>query len=121
VCDEQRGSEIIRWSIAFAVPGVAAIAAVVSYEHAYDFVRAQGEAGRMVRASRDSSGPKGQVSTTFSIVDMDMGVANVLPSPVSWGGLHGCVPIAWCHVCDTPVFTASGPASGLLCFVRHPP
>ena len=55
----------------------------------------------------------------FSIVDM--GVAEVLRSPVSGGGLHGCAPIAWCRGCDTPVFTGCGPVSGLLCFVGHLP
>src|ERR1700689_3348250 len=35
----------IRWSTALAVLGVAAVAAVASYEHAYDLVRAHGEAG----------------------------------------------------------------------------
>jgi hypothetical protein len=44
VCDEQRGSKIIRWSIRIAVLGVAAIAAVAFYEHTCDFVRVQGEA-----------------------------------------------------------------------------
>jgi hypothetical protein len=34
---------IIRWSTAGAVLGVAAVAAVASYEHAYDLVRARGE------------------------------------------------------------------------------
>jgi hypothetical protein len=36
---------IIRWSTALAVLGVAAVAAVASYEHAYDLVRAHGETG----------------------------------------------------------------------------
>jgi hypothetical protein len=36
---------VIRWSTAGAVVGVAAIAAVASYEHAYALVRAHGEAG----------------------------------------------------------------------------
>jgi len=36
---------IIRWSTALAVVGVAAIAAVVSYEHASDLVREHGESG----------------------------------------------------------------------------
>ena len=36
---------VIRWSTALAVLGVAAVAAVASYEHAYDLVRAHGEAG----------------------------------------------------------------------------
>ena len=35
----------IRWSTAAAVIGVAVVAAVVSYEHAYALVRAHGEAG----------------------------------------------------------------------------
>ena len=40
---------IIRWSTALAVLGVAAVAAVASYEHAYDLVRAHGEAGWTAR------------------------------------------------------------------------
>jgi hypothetical protein len=36
---------IIRWTTALAVVGVAAVAAVVSYEHAYALVRAHGESG----------------------------------------------------------------------------
>ena len=37
--------QIIRWSTAGAVVGVAAVAAAVSYEHAYALVRAHGETG----------------------------------------------------------------------------
>ena len=40
---------IIRWSTAGAVVGVAAVAAVASYEHAYALVRAHGEAGWTAR------------------------------------------------------------------------
>ena len=40
---------VIRWSTALAVLGVAAVAAVASYEHAYDLVRAHGEAGWTAR------------------------------------------------------------------------
>jgi Protein of unknown function (DUF2637) len=40
---------LIRWSTAFAVLGVAAVAAVASYEHAYDLVRAHGESGWTAR------------------------------------------------------------------------
>src|SRR6201987_718943 len=40
---------IIRWSTAGAVVGVAAGAAVALYEHAYDLVRAHGEAGWTAR------------------------------------------------------------------------
>jgi hypothetical protein len=36
---------VIRWSTALAVLGVAVVAAVASYEHAYDLVRAHGESG----------------------------------------------------------------------------
>jgi hypothetical protein len=36
---------VIKWSTACAVVGVAAIAAVASYEHAYALVRVHGEAG----------------------------------------------------------------------------
>jgi hypothetical protein len=40
---------VIKWSTAGAVLGVAAVAAVASYEHAYDLVRAHGEAGWTAR------------------------------------------------------------------------
>jgi hypothetical protein len=43
------GERVIRWSTTFAVLGVAAVAAVASYEHAYDLVRAHGEAGWTAR------------------------------------------------------------------------
>jgi Protein of unknown function (DUF2637) len=36
---------VIKWSTACAIVGVAAIAAVASYEHAYALVRVHGEAG----------------------------------------------------------------------------
>ena len=40
---------VIRWTTAVAVVGVAAVAAVASYEHAYALVRAHDEAGWMGR------------------------------------------------------------------------
>src|SRR6201993_3158476 len=40
---------VIKWSTAGAVIGVAAVAAVASYEHAYDLVRAHGESGWTAR------------------------------------------------------------------------
>jgi hypothetical protein len=40
---------VIKWSTAGAVLGVATVAAVASYEHAYDLVRAHGEAGWTAR------------------------------------------------------------------------
>jgi hypothetical protein len=36
---------VIRWTTAGAALGVAAVAAVASYEHSYALVRAHGEAG----------------------------------------------------------------------------
>jgi Protein of unknown function (DUF2637) len=47
---------VIRWTTAAAVVGVAAVAAVASYEHAYALVRSHGEAGwtgRMVPLTVD--------------------------------------------------------------------
>src|ERR1700749_4206217 len=43
------GDRVIRWSTAVAVLGVAVVAAVASYEHAYDLVRAHGESGWTAR------------------------------------------------------------------------
>jgi hypothetical protein len=40
---------VIRWSTALAVLGVALVAAVVSYEHVSDLVRAYGETGWTAR------------------------------------------------------------------------
>ena len=40
---------VIRWTTAVAVIAVAAVAAVASYEHAFDLVRAHGEAGWLAR------------------------------------------------------------------------
>jgi len=37
--------DVIRWTTTLAVLGVAAVAAVASYEHGYDLVRAHGESG----------------------------------------------------------------------------
>jgi hypothetical protein len=48
-CAMSGGDRVIRWSTALAVLGVAAVAAVASYEHAYDLVRAHGEAGWTAR------------------------------------------------------------------------
>jgi Protein of unknown function (DUF2637) len=39
----------MRWSTALAVLGVAVVAAVASYQHAYDLVRAHGESGWTAR------------------------------------------------------------------------
>lgn len=44
-----RTDRVIRWSTAGVVVGVAAVAAVASYEHAYDLVRMNGESGWTAR------------------------------------------------------------------------
>jgi hypothetical protein len=44
-CAMTATQHVIKWSTACAVVGVAAIAAVASYEHAYALVRVHGEAG----------------------------------------------------------------------------
>ncbi len=44
-CAMTSTGQIIRWPTAGAVIGVAAVAAVASYEHAYALVRAHGESG----------------------------------------------------------------------------
>jgi len=44
-CAVNAADRVIRWSTALAVLGVAAVAAVVSYEHANALVRAHGESG----------------------------------------------------------------------------
>ena len=48
-CMLSTADRVIRWSSTLAVFGVAAVAAVASYEHAYDLVRAHGEAGWTAR------------------------------------------------------------------------
>jgi hypothetical protein len=44
-CAMSGAGRVVRWSTALAVLGVAAVAAVASYEHAYDLVQAHGESG----------------------------------------------------------------------------
>lgn len=44
-CPVTAADRVIGWTTAVAVTGVAAVAAVASYEHTYDLVRAHGEAG----------------------------------------------------------------------------
>jgi Protein of unknown function (DUF2637) len=48
-CAVTGADRTIRWSTAAAVIGVAMVAAVVSYEHAYALVRAHGETGWTAR------------------------------------------------------------------------
>ena len=65
----------IRWSTAAAVIGVAAVAAVVSYEHAYALVRVHGEAGwtgrliplMIIRGSQSESSEVPAVADTSGV------------------------------------------------------
>ena len=51
-CAMTGADRVIRWSTAGAMVGVAAVAAVASYEHAYALVRAAGEADWTARLFR---------------------------------------------------------------------
>jgi hypothetical protein len=103
---------VIRWSTALAVLGVAGVAAVASYEHAYDLVRAHGEDGwtaRMVPLTVDG------LIYASSMVTLDsarrrapvpalarwllgLGIAATLAANVAHGlghGLMGAAVAAW--------------------------
>jgi hypothetical protein len=103
---------VIRWTTAVAVIGVAAVAAVASYEHAYGLVRAHGEAGwtaRLVPLTVDG------VIYASSMVMLDcarrkvpvpalarwllgLGITATLAANVAHGlghGLAGAVVAAW--------------------------
>jgi hypothetical protein len=103
---------VIRWTTAGAVVGVAAVAAVASYEHAYALVRAHGEAGwtgRLVPLTVDG------LIYASSMVMLDsarrkvpvprlarwllgLGIAATLATNVAHGlshGLSGAVVAAW--------------------------
>lgn len=96
---------VIRWSTAGAVLGVAAVASVASYEHAYDPVRLHGESGwtaRMVPLTVDG------LIYTSSMVMLDsarrktpvpalarwllgLGIAATLAANVAHGLGHGLI------------------------------
>jgi Protein of unknown function (DUF2637) len=106
------GDRVIRWSTAFAVLGVAAVAAVASYEHAYDLVRAHGETGwtgrlvpltvdGLIYASSmvmlDSARRKVPVPALARWL-LGLGIAATLAANVAHGlghGLTGAVVAAW--------------------------
>jgi hypothetical protein len=103
---------VIRWSTALAVLGVAAVAAVASYQHAYDLVRAHGESGwtaRMVPLTvdgliyassmvmLDSARRKTQVPVLARWL-LGLGIAATLGANVAHGlghGLIGAAVAAW--------------------------
>jgi hypothetical protein len=88
------GDQVIRWSTALAVLGVAAVAAVASYEHAYDLVRAHGEVtvdGLIYASSMvmlDCARRKAPVSALARWV-LCLGVAATLAANVAHGLGHG--------------------------------
>ena len=99
------GERVIRWSTALAVLGVAAVAAVASYEHAYDLVQAHGEAGwtahmvpltvdGLIYASSmvmlDSARRKTQVPALARWL-LGLGIAATLAANVAHGLGHGPV------------------------------
>jgi hypothetical protein len=103
---------VIRWSTAVAVLGVAAVAAVAPYEHAYDLVRAHGEAGwtaRMVPLTVDgliyasSMVMLDSVRRTMPVPALarwllGLGIAATLAANVAHGlghGLAGAAVAAW--------------------------
>jgi hypothetical protein len=104
--------QVIRWSTAGAVLGVAAVAAVASYEHAYDLVRAHGEAGWTARlvpltvdgliyassmVMLDSARRKAPIPALARWL-LGLGIAATLAANVAHGlghGLMGAAVAAW--------------------------
>ena len=99
---------VLRWSTAGAVLGVAVVAAVASYEHAYDLVRAHGESGwsaRMVPLTvdgliyassmvmLDSARRKTQVPALARWL-LGLGIAATLAANVAHGLGHGVIGAA---------------------------
>jgi hypothetical protein len=100
--------QAIRWSTAGAVLGVAAVAAAASYEHAYELVRAHGEAvwtarlvpltvdGLICASSMvmlDSARRKTPVSILARWL-LGLGIAATLAANVAYGLGHGLVGAA---------------------------
>ena len=102
------GDRVIRWSTAGAVVGVAAVAAVASYEHAYDLVRSHGEAGwtaRLVPLTVDGlvyassmvmldSARRGMPVPALARWLLGLGIAATLAANVAHGLGHGPVGAA---------------------------
>jgi len=104
--------QVIRWSTAGAVLGVAAVAAAASYEHAYELVRAHGEASRTARVvpltvdgliyassmvMLDSARRKAPVPALARWL-LGLGIAATLAANVAHGlghGLIGAAVSAW--------------------------
>jgi hypothetical protein len=99
---------IMRWSTAVAVIGVAAIAAVVSYEHAGDLVRAHGETGwtaRLIPLTVDGliyassmvmldSARRGARVPALARWLLGLGIVATLAANVAHGLGHGLIGVA---------------------------
>src|ERR1700760_1896497 len=99
---------VIRWSTALVVVGVAAVASVASYEHAYDLVQAHGEAGwtgRLVPLTVDGliyassmvmldSARRGMPVPALARWLLGLGIAATLAANVAHGLGHGPVGAA---------------------------
>ena len=96
---------VTRWTTAGAVVGVAAVAAVASYEHAYDLVRVHGETGWTARlvpltvdgliyassmVMLDSARRKVQVPSLARWL-LGLGIAATLAANVTHGLGHGLI------------------------------
>lgn len=98
----------IRWSTTAAVVGVAVVAAVVSYEHAYALVRAHGETGwtaRLIPLTVDGliwassmvmldSARRGVRVPTLARWLLSLGIAATLAANVAHGVGHGPIGAA---------------------------
>jgi len=107
-CAVSAADRVIRWSTALAVLGVAAVAAVVSYQHASDLVRAHGESGwtgrlipltvdGLIYASSmvmlDSARRDAQVPA-FARWLLGLGIVATLAANVAHGLSHGIIGAA---------------------------
>ena len=99
---------VIKWTTAGAVLGVAAVAAVASYEHAYDLVRMHGESGWTARlvpltvdgliyassmVMLDSARRKTTVPELARWL-LGLGIAATLAANVAHGLGHGSIGVA---------------------------
>jgi hypothetical protein len=120
---------IIRWTTAGAVLGVAAVAAVASYQHAYDLVRLHGESGwtaRMIPLTvdgliyassmvmLDSARRKTQVPALARWL-LGLGIAATLAANVAHGLGHGPIGAA---VASWPAVALVGSYELLMMVIR---
>jgi len=114
---------VIRWSTALAVVGVAAIAAVVSYEHASALVRVHGESGwtgRLIPLTVDGlvyassmvmldAARRGVRVPALTRWLLGLGIVATLAANVAYGLGHGIIGSA---VAAWPAVAAAWPGAG---------